>query len=133
MAIANGENDMDKNEVLKILETAKDKNGEVPMRLVRQAFEKLPEPCEDTISRQMAIDEANAWLLDCFKVQKQNRSCGLIRRLEDLPSAQLERITCKYCNHCTFSTGAKIYCDELDMRMYQWDYCSRAERREDAQ
>lgn len=37
---------MDKNEVLKILETAKDKNGEVPMRLVRQAFEKLPEPCE---------------------------------------------------------------------------------------
>ena len=41
----------------------------------------------DLISRQAAIDEANAWLLDCFKVQKQDRSCGLIRRLEDLPSA----------------------------------------------
>lgn len=61
MAIANGGNDMDKNEVLKILETAKDKNGEVPMRLVRQAFEKLPEPCEDMISRQEAIDELESY------------------------------------------------------------------------
>lgn len=52
---------MDKNEVLKILETAKDKNGEVPMRLVRQAFEKLPEPCEDMISRQEAIDELESY------------------------------------------------------------------------
>ncbi len=42
----------------------------------------------DLISRQMAIDAANDWLLDCFNIQKQNRSCGLIRRLEDLPSAQ---------------------------------------------
>ena len=38
---------MSKEEILKILEDAKDKNGDVPMRLVRQAFEKLPEPCED--------------------------------------------------------------------------------------
>lgn len=44
----------------------------------------------DTISRHAAIDEANAWLFDCFNVQKQDRSCGLIRRLEDLPSAQQE-------------------------------------------
>lgn len=43
----------------------------------------------DFISRQDAINEANAWLLDCFKVQKQDRSCGLIRRLENLPPAQL--------------------------------------------
>lgn len=42
----------------------------------------------DSISRQAAINEANAWLLDCLKVNKQDRSCGLIRRLEDLPSAQ---------------------------------------------
>lgn len=44
----------------------------------------------DLIERQAAIDAANEWLLDCFKVQKQDRSCGLIRRLEDLPSAQPE-------------------------------------------
>lgn len=36
---------------------------------------------DDTISRQDAIDAANDWLLDCLKVQKQGRSCGLIRRL----------------------------------------------------
>ena len=43
---------------------------------------------DDLISRRAAIDAANDWLLDCFKVHKQDRSCGLIRRLEDLPSAQ---------------------------------------------
>ena len=47
---------MNKEDILKILEGAKDKNGDVPMRLVRQAFKKLPEPCTDTISRQAAID-----------------------------------------------------------------------------
>ncbi len=42
---------MDKNEILGILELAKDKNGEVPMRLVRQAFDKLPEliRCKDCV------------------------------------------------------------------------------------
>lgn len=46
---------MTKNEILKILESAKDKNGDVPMRLVRQAFEKLPIECEDAVSRKDAI------------------------------------------------------------------------------
>lgn len=42
----------------------------------------------DLISRQAAIEEANEWLHDCFGVsKKQDRSVGLIRRLEDLPSA----------------------------------------------
>ena len=54
---------------------------------------------DDTISRQAAIDAANDWLLDCFKVQKQDRSCGLIRRLEDLPSAQPEIVRCKDCKY----------------------------------
>lgn len=63
----------------------------------------------DLISRQAAIDEANAWLLDCLKVNKQDRSCGLIRRLEDLPTAQPKRgkwiKTARwgrvyYCNQC---------------------------------
>lgn len=44
----------------------------------------------DLISRQAAIEEANEWLHDCFGVsEKQDRSVGLIRRLEDLPPAQL--------------------------------------------
>ena len=82
----------------------------------------------DLISRQAAIDAP-------FK--KFDADTGVtwipLEHIEQLPSAQPEQITCKDCNHCTFNAGAKIYCDELDMRMYQWDYCSRAERREDAQ
>lgn len=42
---------MNKKEILKILEKAVDKNGDIPMRLVRQAFDKLPEECDDTVSR----------------------------------------------------------------------------------
>lgn len=41
-----------------------------------------------SIDRQAAIDAANDWLLDCLNVKKQDRSCGLIRRLEDLPPAR---------------------------------------------
>ena len=47
---------MNKEDILKILEGAKDKSGDVPMCLVRQAFEKLPEPCTDTISRQAVLN-----------------------------------------------------------------------------
>ena len=50
----------------------------------------------DLVSRQKVIDEANAWLLECLGVHKQNRSCGLIRRLEDLPSAQPKAIRPKF-------------------------------------
>lgn len=58
---------MNKDRILEILESAKDKNDDVPMNLVRKAFDKLPsaEPdlqptcnqlATDCISRQAAID-----------------------------------------------------------------------------
>ena len=50
---------MRKEKILEILENAKDGNGAVPMRLVRTAFDKLPESCEDTISRREAIKAVN--------------------------------------------------------------------------
>ena len=100
----------------------------------------------DLIDRQAAIDEANAWLLDCLKVNKQDRSCGLIRRLEDLPSAQPDIVRCKDCKHWIpydwmFSEvwqsrniadypEDEIGCKYCDMSMKADDYCSRAERRE---
>ena len=68
---------MCKEKILEILENAKDGNGAVPMRLVRTAFDKLPEPCEDTISRQAAIDA-----LDCIN--------GAEEVLRSLPPAQPE-------------------------------------------
>lgn len=48
---------MNKEDILKILEGAKDKNGDVPMRLVRQAFEKLPIECENMVSKQELLNE----------------------------------------------------------------------------
>ena len=103
----------------------------VALRALPSAQPDVPDINDgDMISRQAAIDAVNnafdrETLLTGFV-----RSIA-VRAIRDMPSAQPEQITCKDCNHCTFSTGAEIYCDELDMRMYQWDYCSRAERRED--
>ena len=87
---------MDKNEVLKILETAKDENGEVPMRLVRQAFEKLPESCEDAVSRKLILDKIKEvcfsrkqeWV-DFRVSQGSNGQRDLIIKfIESLPSIQ---------------------------------------------
>jgi len=85
-------------------------------------FEKMIEPLNaeiaiadtDTISRQAAIDETNAWLLDCLKVNKQDRSCGLIRRLEDLPSAEPKRGK-------WIRDGHHIRCDQCGMYMCDTD------------
>ena len=83
---------MDKKEILDILDNAKDERGAVPMRLVRQAFDKLPtiQPekaqlsqegaTKDAISRQAAIDA----------VIKRDANCGIdsAEVLRALPSAQ---------------------------------------------
>ena len=64
---------MDKKEILDILDNAKDERGAVPMRLVRQAFDKLPtiqpekaqlsqeDATSDLISRQAALKAINSW------------------------------------------------------------------------
>ena len=92
---------MNKEDILKILEGAKDKNGDVPMRLVRQAFEKLPESCTDTISRQAAIDVLKGlptWWADegGYYGGAQPPMVALldpedaVSAIENLPSAQTE-------------------------------------------
>ena len=127
MAIANGGNDMGKNEVLKILETAKDENGEVPMRLVRQAFEKLPEPCEDTISRQDAIDAVSN---GCQEFR------GVFSRCEEnilaLPSARPEIIRCKDCKYQdeNWRRVSVKWLPCMDVRTFSNWYCGSAERGE---
>ena len=94
----------------------------------------------DLIERQAAIDEANAWLLDCLKVQKQNRSCGLIRRLEDLPPAQPEIIRCKECKHYIQNIhcvgGHYNGCEEWEHDGCEYPveedwFCCHVERRQD--
>lgn len=87
---------------------------------------------DDTISRRAAIDAANDWLLDCLKVEKQDRSCGLIRRLEDLPSAQPEEViphrNYKYLSdywcECGWHLGKKgevKYCSDCG-RKVNWEW-----------
>ena len=138
MAIANGENDMDKNEVLKILETAKDENGEVPMRLVRQAFEKLPESCEDTISRQAAIDALGERPMVLtggdYELGKQEQYVRDLLAIENVPSAQPEIIRCKNCRYYQDNNDGypHINCKwDANETPDADDFCSGAERRTD--
>ena len=53
---------MNKEDILKILEGAKDKNGDVQMRLVRQAFEKLSEPSEITDEQAIMHLQSTGWM-----------------------------------------------------------------------
>lgn len=88
---------------------------------------------DELISRQAAINEANAWLLECLKVQKQDRSCGLIRRLEDLPAAEpktgywvpLDERFASWssyykCSECGFRINLRIVTDFGEASV---DYC----------
>ncbi len=94
----------------------------------------------DYIRKQDAINIANDWLLDCFKVQKQDRSCGLIRRLEDSPPASVVPVVrckdCKYSMKWRPEESAKKFgqvyecvrgvfaCPDAN------DFCSHGERKE---
>ena len=74
---------MDKEKILFILESAKDENGDVPMSLVRLAFEKLPEPCEDTVSRSeviKALQNDLLWTGSIVEAVKED-SIDLIKKL----------------------------------------------------
>ena len=94
---------MRKEKILEILENAKDERGAVPMRLVRQAFDKLPtaQPEErtesharDLISRQAVIDEVKDWIKS-KEFRRSNATYYIKKRINALPSiqpAQLEAI-----------------------------------------
>ena len=81
---------MCKEKILEILENAKDGNGAVPMRLVRTAFDKLPEPCEDTISRQEAIDAINSWR-GRFSEEYNEAIDDCENSIKELPTIQPEK------------------------------------------
>jgi len=131
---------MDKKEILDILDNAKDERGAVPMRLVRQAFDKLVQPEESTekraetracdlVSRQAVIrwvkTECNPYGKPTLDFESGKR---VIKHLEQMPSAQPEVIRCKDCKH--------LYEDNKCPLRTWWthtedDYCSYAERRSD--
>ena len=94
---------MDKKEILDILDNAKDERGAVPMRLVRQAFDKLVQPEErteertethacDCISRKDAIrwikTECNPYGKPTLDFESGKR---VMKHLEQMPPAQPEQ------------------------------------------
>lgn len=67
-------NRMDKDKILSILETAKDKNGEVPMKLVRQAFDKLQEPIQCKNCKWWGYDDDNGAVRVCHAAKHGHMS-----------------------------------------------------------
>lgn len=49
----------------------------------------------------------------------------------EILATQPDYIRCRDCKYAEFKPGATIHCKELGADLYQWDYCSYAERRTD--
>ena len=49
----------------------------------------------------------------------------------EILATQPDYIRCRDCMYAEFKPGATIHCKELGADLYQWDYCSYAERRTD--
>ena len=84
------------------------------------------QPCEDTISRQAAIDELDkgAWGVEWDKTLAKTM-------IESLPSAQPEIIRCKDCIYQTESWSGIKYCEAHGYHIGKdYDYCSNARRRD---
>ena len=94
------------------------------------------QPCEDTISRQAAIELAMQYCPDddgtCSKADEDMRN--LLDELEDLPSAQPEIIRCKDCKfYSPMNRETKTGICNLIMHQNFGDnwFCAGAERRPD--
>lgn len=118
-------------EILNILESAKDDTGSVPMRLVRQAFDKLFGSCEDAVSRQEAIDAVEQIVSsrsvcinsDEYHGMKRMQKQAVIE-LTNLPPAQPERPKGHWID-----TGSGQECSECGEVQYGYDnfryYCAK--------
>ena len=126
---------MNKKEILDILDNAKDKKGSVPMRLVRQAFDKLPtiQPVEtdtnvgDTISRQAAIDAIFSEPL--YKSGMKKRDVDVVvpaiyKKIKSLPSVQPTAtwLIHKWGDDAQCSNCGRSFKDVYDMDNYD-QYC----------
>lgn len=106
---------MDKKEILDILNNVKDEMGAVPMRLVRQAFDKLVQPKERTEKRtethacdlnKQAIDALNLQTSDDDRSELYDDTYDLIIHC----SSQEEQDAVRVLLECA---GAIPYLDKL--------------------
>ena len=105
--------------------------------LATKALEQ--QPCEDTISRQAAIDAlCKQCTVDrpetCSTIQKGDKWCEEVYTLFKLPSAQPEIIRCKDCEYGEQDEVGRWFCRSLGCQIGNEDgsgYCADAERRDD--
>lgn len=85
----------------------------------------------DLISRQAAID-AFIDLPNCYNgfSDTYDKAC-IIGALEDVPSAQPEIIRCRDCRFYRPMEDQDDLCEYRLMQVFDDDFCSRAERREE--
>ena len=144
---------MDKKEILDILDNAKDERGAVPMRLVRQAFDKLPtiqpekaqlsqeDTTSDLISRQAARHALCKAVHKGEDVPCENqtasclwtgtRVCDFVREIDALPPIQPEpkeghwiRTDCGLDVECKCSAcGYKDFVSPHDTYWFKRNYC----------
>ena len=89
------------------------------------------EPCEDTISRQAAIDALDK-RFDSIPMEQTTEILQLRKDLRELPSAQSEIIRCKDCKYGEQDEVGRWFCNDLGCQMGSEDgsgYCADAERR----
>ena len=85
-------------------------------------------PCEDTISRQSAIDAVNS--IDNLDAKVRG---GIYFKLIGLPSAQSEIVRCKDCKHSEHWYRDKAMCflwHETGIDVFEDGFCNYAERKE---
>ena len=82
---------------------------------------------DDLISRQAAIDAANA----VWSVTGDKNVAKVREQIKDLPSAQPEIIRCKDCKWYFRGGATCMYCGLPHGVRSKDDYCSDAERKEE--
>ena len=137
---------MDKKEILDILDNAKDERGAVPMRLVRQAFDKLPtiQPekaqlsqegttkgaTSDLIDRKAALKAINSWR-GRFSEEYNEAIDDCENSIKELPTIQPEpkeghwiRRDCGLDVECKCSAcGYKDFVSPHDTYWFKRNYC----------
>ena len=86
------------------------------------------EPCENCISRQAAIDVADA----VWSVTGDKNVAKVWDQIKDLPSVQPEIIHCKECKYGVQDEDKRWYCRGLGCQVGEADgsgFCADAERR----
>ena len=96
-------------------------------------LEEYPEPCEDAVSRQAAIDAIRK-IYDSVGILGEKWAVDKCQMaIKDLPSAQPEIIRCRDCKYGELDDDDRWYCRSLGCQIGNEDgsgFCADAERRE---